>query len=96
MSTSTLVGLNYTTRLCQEYVSNLKSAERAVAEKSVLIKNMLEDMGLEGSPEEAIPISMVSLRDTHLARLQHLKLTLTSGQRSCAKEGSRMVRAPQE
>ena len=59
MSTSTLVRRDHTTALCHEDLSNLKPAERAVAEKSVLIKNMLEDMGLEGSPEEAIPINMV-------------------------------------
>ena len=96
MSTSTSVGHYHTTVPCQEYLPNLKPAERAIAEKSVLIKNMLEDMGLEGSPEEAIPINMVSPRDINSAPLRQLKLTLTSGQRSRAQEGSRMVRTPQE
>jgi len=35
-------------------------ADRKTAERSVLIKNMLEDMGVEGSPDEAIPINNVS------------------------------------
>jgi len=91
-----LVGYNHTIVLCHTKSSNLRPAERAVAEKSVLIKNMLEDMGLEGSPEEAIPISMVRLGDTEPAQLQYLKLTLTSGQRGGPEEGPRMVRTSQE
>jgi len=90
------VGHDYTTFLYQETLSNLKPVERAVAEKSVLIKNMLEDMGLEGSPEEAIPINMVNSEQCGAAQLGHLKLTLTSGQRGRVEEGPRMVRTPQE
>lgn len=64
--------------------------EREVAERSILIKNLLEDIG--GETTDAIPIPNVSPR--HILRSHESKLTFASpGQRSSHEEGPRVVRA---
>ncbi|KAJ5539120.1 hypothetical protein N7513_007452 [Penicillium frequentans] len=70
----------------------LVTVERAVAERSILIKNMLEDLGDSG---EAIPIPNVRLA-IHFPTSFHTQAHCSAGQRNCSKESHRVVRPPQE
>lgn len=66
--------------------------ERVVAERSMLIKNMIEDLGNPG--EEPIPI--MNVRHPTLPLSLSQPLTPHTGQRDRTAQGPRMVRAPQE
>lgn len=62
------------------------TVDRQVAERSILIKNLLEDLG--GDNDEAIPIPNVST--ALYPYLFHRRLQI-AGQRACHEEGSRVV-----
>lgn len=68
------------------------TVERKVAERSILIKNLLEDLG--GDNEEAIPIPNVCSPATALIPATRQSDNF-AGQRGRHEEGSRVVRAPQ-
>ena len=65
-----VVGKSYCEVIVGEVPANLAClAARPVIERSLLIKNMLEDFGTEGTPSEEIPIPNVSL-PPHQTRCQ--------------------------
>lgn len=71
-----------------------ENTERDVAERSLLIKNMLEDLG--GANEE-IPIPNVSYPfEVKWPLVTIANHTRNTGQRSCLEEGHRMVQTSQE
>ena len=64
------------------------TVDKEVAERSILIKNMVGDLGEEAT-SDAIPIPNAS--HFHLAVPVHIKLTSISGQRGRPQEGPRVV-----
>jgi Skp1 family, tetramerisation domain len=64
------------------------TVDKEVAERSVLIKNMVGDLGEEAT-SDAIPIPNVS--HLHFVIRLPIKLTSTSGQRGRPQEGPRVV-----
>lgn len=67
--------------------------EREVIERSILIKNLLEDLG--GDNNEAIPVPNVSPYRVSRS-LPHFANAVFTGERVGHEEGHRVVRTPQE
>lgn len=64
--------------------ANMDPLERDVVERSVLIKNMLEDLG---ESDEAIPIPNVCLHSTSFIS----ETNFSAGQCGCSEQGRRVV-----
>ena len=74
-----------------EFNANYSPIEKEVAERSILIKNMLEDIG-DQNVGESIPIPNVQFQ--FIMCKQTGLLTPVLGQRSCLEKGYRMVHPP--
>lgn len=69
--------------------------DRQVAERSLLIKNMMDDLGDSAASTE-VPIPNVSCHCQDHIAMPSINVIRATGQRICPQESHRMVRAPQE